>query len=48
MGKNKINLTENRELIKADLETVEILNDFFFQTECKILTLQDIQVTKLF
>ena len=35
MGKNKINLTENRELIKADLETVQILNDFFFKQSAK-------------
>ena len=32
MGKNKIHLTENGELIKTDLETAEILNDFFFGT----------------
>ena len=29
MGKNKIHLTENDKLHKRDLETVEILNDFF-------------------
>ena len=29
VGKNKIHLTENGELIKTNLETVEILNDFF-------------------
>ena len=29
VGKNKIHLTENGELIKPDLETAEILNDSF-------------------
>ena len=29
VGKNKIHLTENVELIKPDLETAEILNDSF-------------------
>ena len=29
MGKNKIYLTENGELFQTDLETAEILNDFF-------------------
>ena len=29
VGKNKIHLTENDQLIKTDLETAEILNDFF-------------------
>ena len=29
VGKNKIHLTENDELIKTDLETAKILNDFF-------------------
>ena len=31
-GKKKIHLTEYGELIKADLEAAEILNDFFSQT----------------
>ena len=29
VGKNKIHLTENDELIKTDLENAKILNDFF-------------------
>ena len=29
VGKNKIHLTENDQLIKTDLEPAEILNDFF-------------------
>ena len=29
MGKNKIHLTENGNLIKTDLDTAEIPNDFF-------------------
>ena len=29
MGKNKIHLTENGNLIKTDLDTTEIPNDFF-------------------
>ena len=32
VGKNKIHLAENCELMKTGLENAEILNDFFFQT----------------
>ena len=28
-GKNKIHLIENNELVKTDLETAEVLNNFF-------------------
>ena len=32
VGRNKVHLTESGEPMKWDLETAEILNDFFFQT----------------
>ena len=31
MGKDHIHLVENDELIKTDLETAEVFNNFFFQ-----------------
>ena len=30
-GKDEIHLIENNELVKTDLETAEVLNNFFFQ-----------------
>ena len=30
-GKDEIHLVENNELVKTDLETAEVLNNFFFQ-----------------
>ena len=30
-GKGEIHLIENNELVKTDLETAEVLNNFFFQ-----------------
>ena len=30
-GKNEIHLIENNKLVKTDLETAEVLNNFFFQ-----------------
>ena len=35
MVKNKIHLTENGELIKTDLENLEIVNDSFFKHSTK-------------
>ena len=31
-GKDEIHLIENNELVKTDLETAEVLNNFFFRT----------------
>ena len=41
VAKNKINLTENGELIKTDVETAEILNDFFFSN-----IIQNLDITR--
>ena len=30
-GKDRIHLIENNELVKTDLETAEVLNNFFFE-----------------
>ena len=35
VGKNKIHLAENGELMKTGLENAEILNDFFFKHSTK-------------
>ena len=40
VGKSKIHLTENGELIKTDLQTAEILNAFFSNT------VQNLDITK--
>ena len=45
-GKDEIRLIENNELVKTDLEIVEVLTNFF-PKYYKILISQDIQTTKL-
>ena len=46
MGKDHIHLVENDELIKTDLETAEIFNNFF-PILPKTLRFQDIQTRNL-
>ena len=45
-GKDEIHLIENNELIKTDLETAEVLNNFF-PIQYRILISQDIQTVNL-
>ena len=47
MGKDHIHLVENDELIKTDLETAEVFNNFFFPILSKTLRFQDIQTRNL-